>query len=438
MLERITLFVWFGGIWPGISRKLTMQGCGGVCAIVRVGEDLCDSLVIDATSLPLSMGGLGLRSAVRTSNSAFWAGRADSMVRERHPLVADMIVDALDSGPTTPILSAVVEAARVVQVGNFERLPPREPDEFELLCSRRGWQHEAASRTEMMHRDTRIMPRLTDNERAMLRSQSGPGSGLALSSVPSCAALRIDSHHFRVLLLRQLRLSILQVSRTCRCGRLLDPFGHHRAACSRAGVLGRRGFALESVGARICRGAGARVWTNVFVRDLNILAPNVHDARRLEIVAEGLPLHGGAQLAVDTTLVSAHHCDGTARPGAAHLDGAALVTARRRKERAYPELVGPRNRAKLVVLAGEVGGRRSEETATFLRLLAAARARRESALLRRRVEQAWRMRWSGMLACAAARAFAASLLEQRSNVGRDDNPPLISDVLSEFRHAGLG
>ena len=91
-----------------------------------------------------------------------------------------------------------------------------------------------------------------------------------------------------------------------------------------------------------------------------------------------------------------------------------------------------------MVLVGEVGGRWSAETATFLRLLAAARARSESALLRRRAEQAFRMRWGGMLACAAARAFAASLLEQRSNVGGDADPPLISDVLSELRHAGLG
>ena len=59
------------------------------------------------------------------------------------------------------------------------------------------------------------------------------------------------------------------------------------------------------------------------------------------------------------------------------------------------ELVGPPSRAKLVVLAGEVGGRWSEETVTFLRLVAAAHARSESALLRRRAEQGWRMRWGG-------------------------------------------
>ena len=206
----------------------------------------------------------------------------------------------------------------------------------------------------------------------------------------------ISSHHFRVLLLR-LRLPLRPVMRTCSCGRPLDSFGHHRAVCSVAGVLGRRGFALESVGARICREAGARVSTSRpgFART---------DARRLEIVAEGLPLFGGAQLAVDTTMVSAHHCDGTAR--AAHVVGVALTEARRRKERAYPELVGPRSRAKFVVLAGEVGQRWSVETTMFLRL-AAARARCGSALLRRRAEQAWRMRWGAMLACASAHAFAA-------------------------------
>ena len=38
--------------------------------------------------------------------------------------------------------------------------------------------------------------------------------------------------------------------RNCRCGLPLDFRGHHRAACTTAGVLGRRGFALESAAAR--------------------------------------------------------------------------------------------------------------------------------------------------------------------------------------------
>ena len=48
-----------------------------------------------------------------------------------------------------------------------------------------------------------------------------------------------------------------------------------------------------------------------------------------------------------------------------------------------------------------------EEVVCFIRHLAKARARSEPIILRKRAEQAWRMRWCCLLACAAARAFAA-------------------------------
>ena len=72
--------------------------------------------------------------------------------------------------------------------------------------------------------------------------------------------------------------------------------------------------------------AGGRVSTNVLLRDLDLHAPVAADGRRLEVAVDGLPLFGGAQLAVDTTLVSALHCDGTARRGAAHNEGVAITT----------------------------------------------------------------------------------------------------------------
>ena len=114
-----------------------------------------------------------------------------------------------------------------------------------------------------------------------------------------------------------------------------------------------------------------------------------------------LPLHGGRQLAIDTTLVSTLKSNGEARRWTADFDGAALEVARRQKERTYPELVGPHSRAKLVVLAGEVAGRWSTETLTFLSKLAKAKSRDQPRLLRRRAEQAWRMRW-----CAVLRRFS--------------------------------
>ena len=151
-------------------------------------------------------------------------------------------------------------------------------------------------------------------------------------------------------------------------------------------MLGRRGFALESAAARICREAGGRVAANLFARNMDLGLPRAGDNSRLEVVVDGLPLYGGAQLAVDTTLVSTLKSDGEARRGAADRDGVALAAARRDKERTYPELVGPGARARLV------GGRWSEEAKIFVRLLARARARSEPRLMRRRVEQAWRLR----------------------------------------------
>ena len=69
-------------------------------------------------------------------------------------------------------------------------------------------------------------------------------------------------------------------------------------------MLKKRRFPLECATAQVCREAGARVATNVFVRDMDLATFNALDGRRLEIVADGLTLWRGAQLAVDTAMVS--------------------------------------------------------------------------------------------------------------------------------------
>ena len=166
------------------------------------------------------------------------------------------------------------------------------------------------------------------------------------------------------------------------------------------------------------------------LRDLDLGAMNVQDVRRLEV--DGSPLHGGAQLAVDTTNVSALHCDGTSQQGAANVDGVRLLEARRRKERTFPELA-PRSRCRLVVLANEVGGRWSTEALVFLRLLARAKARSEPPLMRMRAQQAWKLRWLSILACASARAVAVSLLGFRSRSGVDGVTPHLHEVEGDLR-----
>ena len=204
--------------------------------------------------------------------------------------------------------------------------------------------------------------------------------------------------------------------------------------CAVSGVLGRRGFAVESAAARICREAVARVMVNVFVRDLDLGVVARLDARRLEIVVDGLPLFGGAQLAIDTTLVSPVRQDGTPRRGAASRDGTALAEARRRKARTYPELDGQGGRARLLVLAGEVGGRWSSETSSFLTSLACAKAREAPAGMQGSAQAAWRRREATTLSCAAARAYALSLLELRVSPGADGHVPNVHEVVGDCRY----
>ena len=169
----------------------------------------------------------------------------------------------------------------------------------------------------------------------------------------------------------------------------------------------------------------------MLVRGLNLQAAR-QDERRIEVIANGLPLWGGSQLAVDTTLVSPLTSAGAPRRRSGATAGAALAEARRSKERSYPEF-GRASRCRLVVLGIEVGGRWSAEAANFVRLLARARARTALPLQRAATIAAFVGRWSGLLSVAAARSFAASLLSlpisNTANV--DGESPLLSDVLAD-------
>ena len=66
--------------------------------------------------------------------------------------------------------------------------------------------------------------------------------------------------------------------------------------------------------------AGARVTTNSFIRDFDLGEFKRLDGWRMEVIAEGLSLWQGAQLAVNTTLVSPLHRDGSARGAASRPD----------------------------------------------------------------------------------------------------------------------
>ena len=77
-------------------------------------------------------------------------------------------------------------------------------------------------------------------------------------------------------------------------------------------------------------------------------------------------------------------------------------------------------RARLVVVAMEVGGRWSPEALIFMRLLARAKARHEP-----------------NLGCAAARALGTSLVELRGSRAPMVFVPPSHEVEGDHRHSGL-
>ena len=215
----------------------------------------------------------------------------------------------------------------------------------------------------------------------------------------------------------------LPTSRSCRCAVLSTPLA---TTVQRARTWGCWvGEALlESAAARVCREVGGRVSVNVAVRDLDIGVPNEADARRLEVVVDGLPL-SGAQLGVDTTLSVC---------GTGHLTLSVQTKMeqlwqlfRRRKEARYPELAGQHGRARLVVQRLVGVGQRS--VANFSALLAKGKVRSEPKIMRPGPNKRGSSGWGSILACSSARAFAMSLLERPGGMGADGPTPSTDDVV---------
>ena len=152
-----------------------------VCNLLQI-EPTRAAYVRDIASLPLVLGGLGLRSAGRSRVPVHWASWADCipMIFERHPVVAERLLRHLEGHPTSPCLRAAASAAQSLEgalgwgppswtaLANGERLESHPPEEFEPGARRGCWQHEAASRTEQRFRYVELFARLDDTEQVWL------------------------------------------------------------------------------------------------------------------------------------------------------------------------------------------------------------------------------------------------------------------------------
>ena len=399
-----------------------------------------------AARLALRFGGLGLRAADADRHAAYWASWMDTLpvIQARVPSAAERLLAALrdNRAARLPSLLAATQAAAYLTTQGYavpswdeaiSTVPGPQPQPDEPADFLRGWQRRASHACDERALETHLAD-LSPASRALLLSQAGPHAARAFTVLPTSDDVAIPDSHFRVLLLRRLRMPLPLGPRNCSCRGMLDAYGDHRAACSTSGVLASRALPLERAIARVCQEAGARVGRNVALAAMNIDVP-VHDARRIEVVCNGLPLWHGAQLAVDATLVNPVTRDGRPHDGAEHRPGWAVRNAARRKRRqTYPEIDRSR-RCRLVVFGLEVGGRWAEEAATFVRLLARARAAGAPAAVRNAAQAAWVLRRSGLISVAAQRALAATFLELplQSELAAAGPPPALHELLADAR-----
>ena len=403
--------------------------------------------------LPGTMGGVGLTSAVRIAPAAYWAAWADALpvMAARRPDAADRCVAELRAGPAAraPSLRAANAAADHLRAAGWATIPawedlqatqaPPSNGRPEPGTGCPGWQQPATRALHIHYRESDLLPHLTPQCQALLRSQSGPHAAAWLTAIPTEPALTILPDHFHTALRRRLRLPLALAAQRCGgggspgCGAIVDPCGDHRAARARSGLLARRAPLIEQAWVRVCRealGGEGRVVPQQWLARTTAPGVGEDDRRRLDLVVYGATRHGSA-LCCDVTLVSPLRANGSPHPRTAREDGAAIMTARRRKRERYPELLRPRPQ-RLVVLACEVGGRWAAECGDLIRDLLRVRAPRTPAALRHASRAGWERRWWGMLSCAQQTAVASTLL---GNVWRsphqpwDDSGPPLSDVL---------
>ena len=310
----------------------------------------------DLASLPLSLGGTPKRHIDVPTCLLVELGRLSGHGSAATP--NSVRLHRASSQPPTHLAGFRACGAQLAAVGfhapSWEELahgvrPESRLGYFDPGLPRHGWQRIATIPVHGELVEGCVRPRLSQSEQALFRSQGGLLSSVPFTCFPTSPLTRFDASLFRVLLLRRLWLplplprasagvSLMSLATTVQLAR--------RQGCWVVEVM-----LLKA----LLPGFAARV-TNVMVRDLDLLPLHQVDARRLEVVADGLPLFHGAQVALDTTLVSPLRRDGTPHTRCAVEDGVALMQARRRKERTYPELSGAHGRARLVVLACEVGG----------------------------------------------------------------------------------
>ena len=421
-------------------------------------------------SLRCVNGGLGLRSARRTAQAAFWAAWADAlpMLHRRVPQHASQWSEALEFAQANvahveflkQLPSGLQEAElarRQLLAEGFRDCPtwediregvlPKNPDPSDRAPGEwsRGWQFYASRVRDSHYLEFEVRPHLSPSERALLLSQGGPFASQFLQALPTKLQLVFENLHLQCLLRRRLRLPLMDGLSCCPAHShgtgnkystvkvALDVFGDHLTSCMRTGRVQRRANILEKIWMQIFQEAGGTIVPNEKLRHMRI-GVDPEDRRRVEFAVYNLKF--GPPLLCDATQVSALAQDGTPHPKCEVEAGAALVIAENRKTSTYREAAVAAGQVQLETFACEVGGRWSQNCITWVEKLAKYKASEELPHLRRASEFAWHSRWWSLLSVAAQRAFALSLIEVDCDAIKPlaDFEPKVGEILADVRY----
>ena len=245
------------------------------------GDHEQTTMAHNLASLPMRLGGLGLRSARRLASAACWASWGDAMrmLQERVPEATAILTREL-AGIHRGCLGELHTACGILDREGFvgrptwdellagaRPLPPEAADSGEW---QQGWEHYASSASEHHFRENVVLAQSHASDQATCDPTLDP-------ELEQCSTeLRLGSHSrcsfssSVPFVLERLRLPHFLTDATCECGGQNDLLGRHRAACPRSGRLKRRAVPTEITLARVCREAGATVRRNVKLRDTNV------------------------------------------------------------------------------------------------------------------------------------------------------------------------
>ena len=421
-------------------------------------------------SLRCVNGGLGLRSARRTAQAAFWAAWADAlpMLHRRVPQHASQWSEALEYAQANvahveflkQLPSGLQEAElarRQLLAEGFRDCPtwediregvlPKNPDPSDRAPGEwsRGWQFYASRVRDSRYLEFEVRPHLSPSERALLLSQGGPFASQFLQALPTKLQLAFENLHLNCLLRRRLRLPLMDGLSCCPAHShgtgnnystdkiALDEFGDHLTSCMRTGRVQRRANILEKIWMQIFQEAGGTIVPNEKLRHMRI-GVDPEDRRRVEFAVYNLKFC--PPLLCDATQVSPLAQNGTPHPKCAVEAGAAFELAEKRKTSTYREAAEAAGQVQLETFACEVGGRWSQNCVKWVEKLAKYKASEELPHLRRASEFAWHSRWWSLLSVAAQRAFALSLVEVDCDAIKPiaDFEPKVGEILADVRY----